>query len=275
MTALPALAACGAAYGWRARALARRGRPLPAWRAGCFAAGLLVLAATALPPLARIDDERLAAHMLEHVLVGDVASLLLVLGLTRPLVAPLLRLPGVGRLRALAHPAVALALWAATLWLWHLGVLYEAALGSDLLHGLQHACFLLAGIALWMPLLGPLPKPAWFGPPAQLGYVLAVRLTGAALGNLLAWSATPFYGSYPRLADQSAAGAVMLVEESVVTVGLLAWLAWRWIRDAGERQELAELAAAAGVALDERRLARAVAAGRGAELRRRLSAGGS
>jgi putative membrane protein len=275
VTVLIALAAYGGAYGWRARTLSRRGRPVPAWRIACFAAGLLVLAGTALSPLARLDDERLALHMLEHVLIGDVASLLLVLGLTGPLLAPLLRLPGLDRLRALAHPAVAFALWAANLWLWHLGVLYEAALRDGLLHGVEHACFLLGGMALWTPLFGPFPKRDWFGPPAQIVYVLAVWLTGAGLGNLLAWSSTALYASYPSLADQSAAGAVMLVEEGALTLGLLAWLTWRWIREAGERQELAELAAAAGVAVDERRLARAVTAGRAAELRRRLAAGGS
>ena len=269
--ALLALAVYALAYGWRARTLARRGRAVPARRVGCFAAGLLVLAGTVLSPLARLDDERLALHMLEHLLIGEVAALLLVLGLTGPLLAPLLRLPGLGRLRALAHPAVAFALWAATLWLWHLGVLFELALHHELVHGLQHTCFLLAGMALWMPLFGPFPKPEWFAPPAQIVYVLTFWLTGAALGNLFAWSSTALYASYPRLADESAAGAVMLVEEGTLALALLAWLALRWIREAGERQELAELAAAAGVALDERRLARAVTAGRGAELRRRLA----
>jgi hypothetical protein len=65
----------------------------------------------------------------------------------------------------------------------------------------------------------------------------------------------------------------MMVEESVVIVALFAWLALRWLRDAGERQELVELASARDLRLDERRVARAVAAGRGGELRRRLEAG--
>jgi putative membrane protein len=273
VAALLALAVYALAYGWRARTLARRGRAVPAWRVGCFTAGLLVLAGTALSPLARLDDERLVLHMLEHVLIGELAALLLVLGLTGPLLAPLLRLAGLKRLRALAHPGVAFAVWAANLWLWHLGVLYEAAVHHELVHGLQHSCFLLAGMALWTPLFGPFPKRDWFGPPAQIVYVLAFWLTGATLGNLLAWSSTALYSSYPRLGDQSAAGAVMLIEEGVLTLALLAWLTWRWIREAGERQELAELAAAAGVAIDERRLARAVTAGRGPELRRRLAAG--
>jgi hypothetical protein len=93
------------------------------------------------------------------------------------------------------------------------------------------------------------------------------------------WSGTVFYPHYlataaaagrSALADQGAAGAVMLVEQSVVMVGLFAWLLARALRDAGRRQELAELAAAGGVAIDERRIARAVAADRGEALGRRL-----
>ena len=274
MAIVAVLAAYAAAYAWRARTLARRGRPVPAWRTACFLAGLVVIGAAVSGPVRRLAGERLAAHMAEHLLIADLASLLLVLGLTGPLLAPLLRVPGVDRLRLLGHPVVAFALWAASLWLWHLPVAYEGALRDESVHALQHACFLLLGAAVWLPLFGPFPKPAWFGGAAQLAYAVAVRLTGALLANLFVWSGTVFYGWYGDLGDQSAAGAVMMAEESVVMVALFGWLALRWMRDAGERQELVELARARGLALDERRVARAVAAGRGGELRWRLEAGG-
>ena len=266
------LAAYALVYLRRARTLARRGRPVPPWRIACFAGGLGVLALALSPPIGGRDEQRLSAHMAEHLLIGDIASLLLVLGLTGPLLAPLLRFRAVARLRAASHPLVALPLWAANLWLWHLPVAYEAAVHHDLVHVLQHGLFLVLGANLWMPLFGPFPKPEWFGGAAQLGYVLAARLTSALLANLFVWSQTTFYPSYGDLSDQSTAGAIMMTEESVVMVALLAWLALRWISDAGQRQELVELAEARGVAVDERRVARAVAAGRGADLRRRLEA---
>jgi cytochrome c oxidase assembly factor CtaG len=272
MIALPALAAYAALYLVRARTLRRAGRAVPPARIACFLSGLAVLALALSPTVARLAEDRLVAHMAEHLLIADVASLLLVLGLTGPLLAPVLRLPLLGRLRVLGHPVPAVALWAANLWLWHLPAAYEGALRHDLVHVLQHASFLLAGMNLWMPLFGPLPRPEWFGSGAQLAYVLVVRLTGAALANLFVWSGTPFYGWYGGdLGDQQAAGAVMMAEESIFLVALLGWLAMRWIRDAGERQELSELAAARGVALDPHRAARAVAAGRGGDLRRRLT----
>jgi putative membrane protein len=247
----------------RARHLARNGRPVPRWRAGCYLAGLLTLAGAELIP----TDERFAAHMVEHLLIGDVGALLLVLGLTGPVLAPVLRRTAF--LRALAHPAVALPVWAINLYVWHLPVLYEGAVAHPLLHGVEHACFLFFSVNLWMALLGPLPKPAWFGNLARLGYVVAARLTGAVLGNVFLWASHPFYeNTYPKLSDQSLAGSVMMVEESILTIGLFCWLFLRSARQMEERDALVE-----EFGVDPRRAMRAVSAGRSDELRARLEAG--
>jgi cytochrome c oxidase assembly factor CtaG len=158
------------------------------------------------------------------------------------------------------------------LYVWHLPFAYQLALRHDVVHVLQHACFFVFGANLWLALLGPLPKPGWFGNGARLAYVVAVRIAGFALGNALTWAHVVFYPSYTRdaLGDQSAAGAVMMVEQMLVMLGLFAWLLARVLRDAGERQELLELAMARGVSLDEQRIERAVSAGRSELLRRRV-----
>jgi cytochrome c oxidase assembly factor CtaG len=266
-------------YGVRARTLRRRGQAVPAWRLACFGAGLALLALAVSPPFGAAADARLSAHMVEHLLLGDVAPLLLVLGLTGPLLAPLLRTPLFRHLRPLSHPVPAVLLWAAGLYLWHLRAAYEGAVDHPLVHVLEHACFFAFGANLWFALLGPLPKPAWFNNGARLGYVVAVKLIAAMLAYGFVWSGTVFYPHYAEtaalagrdaLADQSAAGAVMLVEQSVVMFALFGWLLARTLRDAGRRQELSELASAHGVALDERRIARAVASGRDDALARRL-----
>lgn len=271
----------GVLYAVRAHRLARSGRAVPGWRQACFYAGLAVGVA-ALTALGGLADELFVAHMAEHLLLADVGALLIVLGLTGPVLAPVLRLPGLRHLAALAHPVVAFALWALNLVLWHQVALHEAAVRHEAVHALQHASFVGCGILMWLALLGPLPKPAWFGNAARLGYVVAVRLTGAVLGNVLVFGGRPFYDVYAAgerahglsaAADQNAAGAVMMVEGSLLTLGLLAWVFLRAAREGEERQELLELAERRGIALTEARAARAVAAGRGAELRRRLEAG--
>ncbi|MEA2292560.1 MAG: putative rane protein [Solirubrobacteraceae bacterium] len=254
----------------RVRTLAATGRPVPRWRIASFLTGLLVLVGADVPPLSTLAGDELSAHMVEHLLIADVAALLLVLGLTGPLMAPVLRLPGLRWARVLAHPAVALPLWALDLYVWHLPVLYDGTLHHEWLHALEHACFLFFGANLWMGLLGPLPKPAWFGNLARLGYIVAARMIGAVLANVFLWSGTTFYSSYPQLHDQSTAGSVMMVWESLLTIGLFCWLFLRAASESEEKQALLELAAERGIAIDEARITRAVSAGRGAELRRRL-----
>jgi putative membrane protein len=279
--AIPAVAAV--LYGRRARTLARSRRAVPTWRQACWFGGLALIVLTLTSPLAHIADELFLAHMAEHLLIADIGALLLVLGLTGPVLQPVLRIKAFDRLRVLTHPLVALPLWALSLYSWHLDAAYVGSVEHPAIHALQHTCFIGFGMAMWMPLFGPLPKPAWFGNAAKLAYIVAVRLTGAILANVLVWSGTVFYPRYAGdsgfgispIDDQHAAGAIMMVEGSIFTILLFGWLFVRTAREGEERQELLDLAAARGVELSDRRAARAVAAGRGAELRRRLeSAGG-
>ncbi len=269
--------AFGVLYVLRARTLRAQGRPVPAWRVACWWSGLVLIAATLASPLASLAEERFSAHMAEHLLIADLGALLVVLGLTGPMLGPLLRNPLLGPLRHLAHPVAALALWAVDLAVWHLPGPHEAAIRHEAVHALQHILFIGLGVNMWMALLGPLPKPAWFGNLARLGYVVAVRLYGTILANVFVWADHPLYDVYSSppdpTTDQVVAGSIMMVEGSVLTLGLGCWLFLRAARQGEERQELLELAQARGVALDERRAARAVAAGRGDELRRRLEAG--
>jgi cytochrome c oxidase assembly factor CtaG len=280
---LPSLA-FGALYFVRAGTLQRAGKPVARSRQSCFYGGLALIVATLVSPLGTLGDELFAAHMAEHLLLGDLGALLLVLGLTGPLLAPLLRSPALGWLRHLAHPVPALALWAANLYFWHITGPHEAAVRMDGVHAVQHMLFVAVGINMWMALLGPLPKPAWFGNFARLVYIIGVRLTSTVLANVFVWTGTAYFDVYapgerahdisPH-SDQVFAGSIMMVEGSILTLCLFAWLFLRSAREGEERQELLDLAAAGGVALDERRAARAVAAGRGAELRRRIESGGS
>jgi putative membrane protein len=272
--------AVAALYAIRARSLTLAGRPVPAWRQVCFASGILLALVALVSPLAALDYELVWAHMSQHLLLADLGALLIVLGLTGPLLQPLLATRGLAWLRVLCQPAVALPLWLADLYLWHVPGLYQAATSSQAVHMIEHACFVGFGIAMWMALLGPLPKPDWFGNGARLIYVLVVRFGGTVLANVLLWAGSPLYPDYAPgeaahgispLADQGAAGVVMMVEQGLVTMGLFAWLFFRAAKQSDERQALLDLAAERGVPLDEARAARAVAAGQGERLRERIA----
>jgi putative membrane protein len=265
-------------YARRARTLARGGHPVSRWRQASLYSGFATIA-VALTALGSLSDELLYAHMIEHLLLGDIAALLIVLGLTGPLLAPVLRIRFFDRLRALSHPAIAFPLWALDLYIWHLPSLYQAALRHGTVHALEHIMFVGLGINMWMCLFGPLPMPRWFNNLGRLLYIVAVRLTATVLGNIFLWSGTVFYPFYlpgdatyriSPIADQNLAGAIMMVEESILTLALFCWLFLRTARESEERQDLLDFAHARGLELTDARAARAVAADRGAELRRRL-----
>jgi cytochrome c oxidase assembly factor CtaG len=268
----------GTAYELRIRALAREGRTVERRRRVAFAAGVAIVALVQLPPFDELGDDVLAAHMAQHMLIGDIASFLIVVGLTGPVLAPLLRLSWFRALRPLTNPIAAFAVWALIAYVWRVPLLYEAAIRWDLLHALEHASYLWAGMLLWVALLGPLPKPAWFNDWARLGYVVLVRVTGTVLANVLIFSQTLLYpiyrgrGGSDPLGDQNVAGALMMIEQMLLTIGLLIWLFLRFTSRDERRQQLLDLADAQGVPLSGERAARAAAAGTTERLRERILA---
>ena len=267
------------AYAKRVRTLAERGRPVDLWRQVAFGVAMFLLLAADLPPLGDVAEEVVVAHMVQHLLIGDLAGLLIALGLTGPILQPMLARRPFAWMRVLGNPLIALPVWALNLYVWHLSALYDGVLDSGLLHFAQHACFFTFGLAMWLPLVGPLPKPAWFGDGAKLVYIIVVRLLEAVLANILIWSGAVLYPAYSpgeakwdisALADQGAAGNVMMIWTGSVTLALFVWLFFRAANRSAEKQELIELAEQRGVELDPTRAARAVAAGQGDRLRERI-----
>lgn len=272
---------CGylCAYHMRARTLERRGRPVARWRVVCFTAGVGLLTVVQLPWLDELGDTMLIAHIVQHILIGDVASFLVVVGVTGPMLAPLMHFRATRWLRPLSQPIPALVLWALDYYIWHLPLFYDAAIRSDLLHAAEHASYFWFGMLLWIALLGPLPKPAWFSNWARLGYVVVVRFAGAVLANAFIWAGSVFYPVYDGrdgrygvspLSDQNVGGAIMMIEQIILTTALLGWLFARAARQDEDRQSLLDLAHDQGIELSDARATRAAASGSGARLRERL-----
>lgn len=253
-------------YARRVRTLRDAGTPVSRWRVWSFGTGLfLVLLALVSPIDAFGEHEFLFMHMIQHILLGDLAPLAFVAGLSGPILRPVLSLPGVMRLKFLTHPLVALPLWAVDLYVWHIPFLYQGALHHSAVHALEHFCFFGFGAVMWAAVLETLPGPQWFGTGAKLGYVAGVRVLATILGNVFIWAGTIFYPYYEHptdrwgisaLGDQQIAGAVMMVEGSIVTLAALAWLFLRMAQESELRQQLLERG------MDERAVKRAVRYGR-------------
>ena len=238
------------------------GRGAGPLQAIAFAGGMLALLAALVSPIDGLGSDYLfSAHMVQHVLLGDIAPLLLLVSLSRVIMRPatrrLMRLERA--LGPLASPWAAIVIWLGTMYLWHIPAVYDAAAQYPLLHVLEHVSFFAAGVALWWPLIQPVPMRNGLKGMQPLAYIALAKGGLAALGLFLAWSSTahyPWYEETPRIwglspvEDQNVAGVIMMVEQSLTLVialvvlfmGMLA----RSEADERRRERLEERAEAAG-----------------------------
>jgi putative membrane protein len=201
-----------------------------------YAGGILALAIALLSPIDAIGDHwLLSAHMLQHVLLSDIAPALIVLGLRSPLLPlglarPALRAvaPGgrSGRVLALlTSPWVAIPLWAIATWVWAIPTMFDFAAQHTVVHALEHATLFYTGLALWWLIVDPLPRARLRPNGERLALLGFTRIASAAICVPLTWMTStqyPLYASAPRsfgisaLADQQLAGAGMCFIEFLV-----------------------------------------------------------
>ena len=256
-------------YVRRTRTLAREGCPVSGWRQASFWTSIALVVLALNSPIDALGEEHFFfVHMTQHVLLGDLAPLFFVLGLNGQILRPVLALRPVERLRVLAHPFVALPLWALNLYVWHLPFLYDAALHHSAVHALEHFCFFTFGCLMWEPVVETLPAPAWFGTGWKMAYVVVVRLFETVLGNVFIWSSSAFYSPYRHapewgiapVHDLNLGGVVMMAEGSIVTLSILVWLFLKLAVEGETRQRLLE------EGYDPRQVSRAVRYGRAEDL---------
>ena len=204
-----------------------RERDAPVWRLCCFGGALVLGLGALISPLDSLADQVFFMHMLQHVLLLDVVPILAILGLTRVLLRPLTRSIGELERRAglLAHPVFAVVLYVAVIWLWHIPAAYDDALRHGAVHLLEHTTFLFAGTLYWWHLLSPIRARMRLGGMGPVVYMASTKLLVGALGMGLAFAPSALYGYYvhrPRvwglsaLSDQSLAGIIMALEQSIV-----------------------------------------------------------
>jgi cytochrome c oxidase assembly factor CtaG len=154
----------------------------------------------------------------------------------------------------LAHPFLALPLFVAATWLWHVPRFYEVALRSPGWHYVQHLCFLVTALLFWYPVIRPYPcRPRW-SLWLLFPYLILADVQNTVLSALLTFSERVLYAPYaeaPRLGelsaldDQSAAGVLMWVPGSLVYLTPLFWIGIRLLSGAAARPRPARSAVAA------------------------------
>jgi cytochrome c oxidase assembly factor CtaG len=258
---LAPLALLAGIYVWRFREARREagGRGAGFVQAAAFAGAMVALLIALVSPLDGLGEDYLfSAHMVQHVLLGDIAPLLLLLALSRVIMRPATRrlMRGERALGPLANPVTGILLWLVLMYLWHVPALYDTAAENAPVHVLEHACFFAAGIALWWPLIQPVPMRRRLTGMQPLAYIAAAKGGLAALGLYLAWASSalyPYYETTPRIwglspvEDQNIGGVIMMVEQSLTLVLVLVVLFVRMLAQSEEEERRRERLEAARV----------------------------
>jgi cytochrome c oxidase assembly factor CtaG len=223
----------------------------PSWRAACFALGLLAAAAALVSPIDRLGEQVFTMHMVQHLLLLDVAPILAILGLTRVLLRPATRrLMTVERAAGpLAHPVFAAVLYVTTMAVWHIPALYDAALEHQVVHVVEHLTFGLAGGLYWWHLLSPIPARHRLTGMGPVLYMVGTKIGVGIIGIVITFAPDAIYDFYAAQGevwgmspgtDQQVAGALMAVEQSLVMGAALAWLFVRMLGESQRGDERAE-----------------------------------
>lgn len=240
---------------------AGRGRGLAAWQVVAFAAGLGSLAAALLSPLTWLASVLFSAHMTQHEILMLIAAPLLVIG--QPLLAALWALPqrwrepasGWTRRRdvsrtwhGLTAPVTVFLLHGIVLWIWHVPVLFEAALGDGFVHALQHAMFLMTAALFWWGMIHGRYGRMAYG--AAVLYVFLTAVHSSVLGALMTIAPSLWYPAYAvagsawnvdALEDQQLAGLVMWIPSGVIFIVLGLALFAAWLGESGKRVALGSI----------------------------------
>lgn len=221
------------------RSLGDRRRFHASWRPLLFYLGLAVASGALVGPLDHLADELFFAHMTQHVLLVLVAVPLVLLGapviplmrgvprtVRRGLLIPLFKSrPVRGFLKLVSKPLVAWPLFVATFLGWHSTLAFEAAVGNEALHVLEHGMFAAGAYVFWWNIIDPLPFKPNLSYLVRVPYIFVTVIPNFALGAFLTYSPSAWFGVYEAsaarygltgLEDQQLGGVIMWIPGSFI-----------------------------------------------------------
>ena len=203
------------------------------------------------------DQDLLVMHMVQHLILLDLVPITMILSLNKVLLRPVTRRVQTLERRAgvLGTPVFAVLVYIAAMYVWHIPGAYDLALHHEWIHACEHLSFSFAGTLYWWHVLSPIRARRRLTGLGPLAYMSGAKIAIGGLGVALAFLPRviyPFYAHLPHywgltpLEDQSMAGLVMALEQSLVMGVALVYLVYRMLDEAEAeqaRRERYELAA--------------------------------
>ena len=213
--------------------------------------GVVTVAAALISPIDALGEQLMTMHMVQHLLLLDIAPILFLLGLTRVILRPVTRrmLAIERRLGPLGHPVFAIVAYTGIMWVWHIPSLYEAALENPFVHLVEHASMSVCGGLYWWHVLSPIRSRHRLTGLGPVAYMFTTKIAVAVLGVFLTFAPESFYAFYEdqpnywglgAKSDQAVAGLIMAVEQSVVMGIAFGWIFVRMLSESDKEDERAE-----------------------------------
>ena len=223
----------------------------PVWRLCSFTGSVLAAIVALISPLDALADQLFFMHMIQHMLLLDLAPILGILGFTKVILRPVTRSVHDLERKAgpLAHPAFAVIFYVVAIWTWHIPAAYDLAVRHPMVHVLEHVTFVLAGSLYWWHLLSPIRARLRLDGMGPVVYMASTKLFVGALGMGLAFAPTalyPYYQHHARvwgisaISDQGIAGLIMALEQSIVMGIAIVLLFVRALTESERAQERRE-----------------------------------
>jgi cytochrome c oxidase assembly factor CtaG len=220
-------------------------------RLASFLGGMALVLIALVSPVDRLAEQLFFMHMTQHLLLLDLAPILVLLGLTKVILRPatrrLVRLEKAAG--PLAHPVFAIGLYVVVMWIWHIPAMYDAALERPVVHVLELVLFSVAGGLYWWHLLSPIRARKRLGGMGPVMYMVSTKILVGLLGVGLAFAPSAIYDFYERQpgywdlspgTDQAIGGLIMATEQSIVMGVALAYLFVRALEESNRRNEREE-----------------------------------
>jgi cytochrome c oxidase assembly factor CtaG len=240
-------------YVLRWRTSRREGGPRAAsgWRLAAWCGGIAALFVALISPVDILGEQFASMHMVQHLLIADIAAILLTLGLTRHLLRPATR--RIHRIERAAGPFASpwfgVVAYVGVMWIWHIPPIYDAAVRHSGIHTLEHLSFAAAGLLYWWHLLSPIRSRMRLGGMGPVAYMASTKILVGMLGIVLAFAPELIYDAYDHPGtrwgltahdDQQVAGLIMALEQSIVMGIALAWLFARMLSESEEQERRRE-----------------------------------